>query len=54
MAVVRNKSRGIFDFYVEVIDTFELADTTLIQELIVNLINRLKPAHTRAFVSFTK
>ena len=54
LSIVRNKSRGIFDFYVEVIDTFNLADTDLIKELITNLINRLKPAHTRAFVSFIK
>ena len=54
LAVVRNKERGIFDFYVEVIDTFDLASSDLVKELITNLINRLKPAHTRAFVSFVK
>jgi hypothetical protein len=54
LAVVRNKERGIFDFYVDVIDSFSLAQTDLIQELITNLINRLKPAHTRAFVKFSK
>lgn len=54
LAITRNKERGIFDFYVEVIDTFNLASDELVKELIVNLINRLKPAHTRAFVSFIK
>ena len=54
LAVVRNASSGIFDFYVDVIDSFSLADTTLIHDLITALINRLKPAHTRAFVSFSK
>ena len=54
LAEIRNAATGIFDFYVTVIDTFSLADTTLIHNLITSLINRLKPAHTRAFVSFTK
>jgi len=54
LAVVRNAASGIFDFYVDVIDTFSLADTELIHNLITALINRLKPAHTRAFVSFVK
>lgn len=54
IAQIRDAATGIFDFSVEVIDTFELANTTLIQQLITNLINRLKPSHTRASVSFTK
>lgn len=54
LATVRSMATGIFDFFVEVIDTFELADTDLIQQLITDLIERLKPAHTRAFVSFVK
>jgi len=54
LAQIRDASTGIFDFLVEVIDTFELADTTLIQTLITELINRLKPSHTWATVTFTK
>jgi hypothetical protein len=54
LATVRDLARGIFDFYVEVIDTFELIDTSLAQGLLTDLINRLRPGHTRAFVSFTK
>lgn len=54
LATVRDLARGIFDFYVEVIDTFELIDTSLAQGLLTDLINRLKPGHTGAFVSFTK
>jgi hypothetical protein len=50
----RDNVVGIFDFYVNVIDTFSLADTDLVHDLITQLINRLKPAHTRAFVEFTK
>jgi hypothetical protein len=51
---IRNAASGIFDFFVEVIDTFSLVDTDLAHNLIEALINRIKPAHTRAFVSFTK
>ena len=54
LATVRNMATGIFDFYVEVIDSFSLIDTDLAHSLLTDLINRLKPAHTRAFVSFTK
>jgi hypothetical protein len=54
LATVKNASSGIFDFNVEIIDTFSLADTTLIHDLIISLVDRLKPAHTRAYVSFTK
>jgi hypothetical protein len=54
LAMVRSASSGIFDFFVEVIDTFELADTDLTRALITSLINRIKPAHTRAFVSFIR
>jgi len=54
LITVRNAATGIFDFFVEVIDTFSLVDTTLAHDLITALINRIKPAHTRAFVSFTK
>jgi hypothetical protein len=54
LAVVRNAASGIFDFYVDVIDTISLGDTEIIHSLITSLINRLKPAHTRAFVSFSK
>lgn len=54
LATVRDKATGIFDFDLNVIDTFDLAGTELIQSLIHSLINRIKPAHTRGFVKFTK
>lgn len=54
LAMVRNATTGIFDFFVEVIDSFRLIDTDLAHELLVEMINQLKPAHTRAFVTFTK
>ncbi len=54
LATLRDEATGIFDFFVEVIDTFSLIDNTLAQQLLTDLISTLKPAHTRAFVSFTK
>jgi len=54
LAQIRDATTGIFDFFVEVIDTFELVDTELAHQLITDLINRIKPSHTRAFVSFIK
>jgi hypothetical protein len=53
LATVRDVT-GYFDFDVNVIDTFDLAGTELIQSLIKDLINRIKPAHTRGFVKYTK
>jgi len=54
LATIRDNATGIFDFYVEIIDVFDLADTDLIKSMIKSLINRIKPAHTRAFTSFVK
>lgn len=54
LAQIRDAATGIFDFFVEVIDTFELVDTELAHQLITSLINKIKPSHTRAFVSFIK
>jgi hypothetical protein len=49
---VHDDAAGIFDFFVDVIDSFQLVTDTDVRELIENLIQRLKPAHTRAFVDF--
>ena len=54
LATIRDMATGIFDFYINVIDSFQLIDTDLEHSLLTNLINNLKPAHTRAFVSFSK
>jgi hypothetical protein len=54
LAMIRDAATGIFDFFLEVIDTFELVDTSLTHQLITNLVNKIRPSHTRAFVSFTK
>jgi hypothetical protein len=54
LTVIRNSTTGIFDFYVNVIDSFSLIDFNLAKQLLTDLINRIRPAHTRSFVSFTK
>lgn len=52
LAAVHDSAAGIFDFFVTVIDSFRLIPNQDVRNLIVKLINRLKPAHTRAFVDF--
>ena len=48
---------GIYNFDIEVIDDFDKVigiNDGEIEDLIVELVNRLKPAHTNALVKFTK
>lgn len=52
LVAVHDEAAGIFDFFVTVIDSFSQIPNTDVEDLIVKLINRLKPAHTRAFVNF--
>lgn len=50
-----NAERGIFRFEVVVIDSFDkVIGNTQLEELLVELINTLKPAHTEAIITFTK
>jgi hypothetical protein len=49
---VHDDAAGIFDFFVDVIDSFSRIPDSSVEQLIEDLINRLKPAHTRAFVDF--
>ena len=51
-AEVRDDATGIFDFYVNIIDSFGRIPNTVAENIIETLIKRLKPAHTRAFVDF--
>jgi hypothetical protein len=55
LATIINAERGIFRFEVEVIDSFDkvIGNTTL-EQLLVDLINTIKPAHTEAIIKFTK
>ena len=52
LAAVHDDAAGIFDFFVTVIDSFAQIPNQDVKDLIKQLINRLKPAHTRAFVDF--
>jgi len=52
LANVHDDAAGIFDFFVTVIDSFHLIPNQDVKDLIVKLIERLKPAHTRGFVDF--
>jgi hypothetical protein len=52
LAAVHDDAAGIFDFFVTVIDSFKQIPNQDVKDLIEKLINRLKPAHTRAFVDF--
>jgi hypothetical protein len=52
LVAVHDAAAGIFDFFVTVIDSFNQIPNQEVKDLIEQLINRLKPAHTRAFVDF--
>lgn len=56
-ATVIDPENGIFDFDIEVIDNFNQVigiNDGEIEDLITDLVNRLKPAHANALVKFTK
>lgn len=56
-ATIIDPEHGIYDFDIEVIDDFDRVigiNNGEIEDLIINLVNRLKPAHTNALVKFTK
>ena len=54
---VRDDKKGIFDFDIEVVDDLEKVigiNDGEIEDLIVELVERLKPAHSNALVKFIK
>ena len=53
-ALVVDPKRGIFNFDIEVFDEFDKINTEEIEDLIVELVNRLKPSHTNALVKFPR
>lgn len=53
-AKVVDPSSGIFDFDIEVLDYFSKIKDEVIEDLILQLVNRLKPAHTNAVVVFPR
>tara|TARA_B100001094_G_scaffold91497_2_gene87487 strand:- start:12662 stop:22402 length:9741 start_codon:yes stop_codon:yes gene_type:complete len=53
-ALVVDPKRGIFNFDIEIFDEFNKINTENIEDLIVELVNRLKPSHTNALVKFPR
>jgi hypothetical protein len=55
LATVINANRGIFRFKVEVIDSFDrVIGNSELEQLLIDLINIIKPAHTEAIITFSK
>ena len=53
-AMVVDPASGIFNFDIEVLDYFSKINDEVIEDLIVQLVDRLKPAHTNAVVVFPR
>jgi len=53
-AHVIDPKRGIFNFDINVNDEFDMIKTYDEEDLIVELVNRLKPSHTNALVNFKR
>jgi hypothetical protein len=51
---VVDPGRGIFDFDIEVYDNFNKINNEEVEDLIVDLVDRLKPAHSNALVVFPR
>ena len=51
-ATVIDSSRGVFNFDIEVVDDFGRINKEETEDLMIELVNRLKPAHTNANVKF--
>lgn len=50
-----SKNNGNFDFYVNIFDSFGIVDSSAkVKEILEKLINLLKPASSRAFLSYIK
>ena len=53
-AIIIDPKRGIFNFDIEVFDEFNKINSEEIEDLIVELVERLKPSHTNALVKFPR
>ena len=53
-ALVVDPASGIFNFDIEVLDYFSKINDEVIEDLIVQLVDRMKPAHTNAMVMFPR
>jgi hypothetical protein len=53
-AMVVDPASGVFNFDIEVLDYFGKINDEVIEDLITQLVNRMKPAHTSAVVVFPR
>jgi len=54
-AILKNRATGIFDFNMDVIDSFDIINSNArVEEITTALINQLKPAVSRAFIKYVK
>jgi hypothetical protein len=53
-ATVIDPVRGIYNFDINIIDAFEKINDELTEDLIIELVNTLKPAHSNALVIFPR
>ncbi len=54
-ATIKNKNNGNFDFYLNVFDSFGIIESSgKSKELLEIIVKRLKPANSRAFISYSK
>jgi len=53
-ATITDLVRGIYDFDIEVIDDFGKINSSEVEDLIVYLVNKLKPSHTNVLVKFKR
>jgi len=53
LVTLMNSNRGLFRFKIEVVDSFgKIGDDAVLRQLLVDLINTLKPANSEAIVEF--
>lgn len=54
-AVLKNRKTGIFDFSVNIIDSFGIVDSSIkVQEVLEKLIKVLKPANSKVFIQYIR
>lgn len=54
-ATLKNRNTGIFDFSINIFDSFDIVlSSPKVKEILEKLINILKPANSRAFITYTQ
>ena len=54
-AILKNRKNGLFDFSVNIIDSFDIVnDSPKVQEILEKLIKVLKPANSRVYIEYTR